>query len=232
MRKLSKDFYSPTSIEIISIILKGHTKLLFRELRRRLYSNTQHYIFRRDVTLPISTHKAKIPVTLRRLRNNDIPKFLSLDEPQLSSNEILERIRRLRLLKSGIEKCYVVVTPDGTQIGIGWLMDASQNKKIQTFFSGGILPLNDDEILSEGGYTVKSHRKLGIQRWRICEFLRKAMQSEVRWVLGYFHFTNIATLNTLKKNGFEPYMIRNDNWRLLKRHSKYKPAPAKKYLFP
>ena len=214
----------PTSINIMSIILKGHVNLLLNELRRRLYSNTQYYIFRRDVTLPISAHKAKIPVTLRRLHNNDIPKLLNLDEPHLTSNEVLERVRRLRLVKSGIEKCYVVVTPNDTPIGIGWLIDASQNKKIQTFFSGGILPLNDDEILSEGGYTVKSYRGQGIQRWRICEFLRKAMQSEARWVIGYFNFTNFATINTLKKNGFEPYMIRSDKWRLMKRYSIYKPV--------
>jgi hypothetical protein len=220
---LGKEFILPTSIKIISIILKGHVNLLFRELRRRFYSKDKFYIFRRDVTLPIAEHKAKTPVTLRQLRNNDIQKLLDLDEPRLSSNEVLERVRRLRMLKSDFNKCYVVVTPNDTPIGMGWLIDASQNKKIQAFFNGGILPLASDEILSEGGYTVKSYRGQGIQRWRICEFLRKAMQSEARWVIGYFNITNNATLNTLKKNGFEPYMVRNDKWRLLKRYSIFKP---------
>ncbi|HIH97181.1 MAG TPA: hypothetical protein HA348_06875 [Thermoplasmata archaeon] len=214
------------SIIIRKIILRGHVALLFKELRKRLYSNNQYYIFRRDVTLPFTSQETKCSLILRQLCEEDIPRLLNLDQPQLPDNEVLERIRRLRLLKSGIQTCYVAVTHNDIPVAMCWLIDASQNEKLQTFFNDGIPPLADDEILLEGGYTIESYRGLGIQRWRVCELLRKAGQCKARWVFAYFRPTITATFQSLIRNGFEPYMIRNDKWRLFKRHLIYKPLSA------
>jgi hypothetical protein len=93
-----------------SLILKGNMGLILKELRRRLYSDDFFYINRRDLTLPFAERDTKLPLTLREIRQDDIPTLLNLDTPGLPCKEIMERICLLRMLKSGLRTCYVAVS--------------------------------------------------------------------------------------------------------------------------
>ena len=47
--------------------------LLFKEIRRRLYSNTIFYIIHRDLTVHVDMFVPKIKLKLRELRKDDVP---------------------------------------------------------------------------------------------------------------------------------------------------------------
>lgn len=196
--------------------------LLFQEIRRRLYSDTIYYVLRRDLTTNADIPEPKIHLTLRKLRQEDIPKLFNVYTQGLSIKEIWERIRILRMIKSGIKTPYVAVTNDNEPCHIAWLIDSGENEKLQSFFHGAIKPLASDEVLFEYVFTLEAYRGLGIQPWRSLKFTEKSAELGARWALGYMKSTNESSLKNARRNAFEPYMIRTDKWRLFHRKTEFK----------
>jgi GNAT superfamily N-acetyltransferase len=204
-----------------SLILNGNAGLI-HEIKQRLLSDNLFYINRRDLTLPFTQYHNKLPLALREVQRDDIPKLLNLDTPGLASEEIIERIRLLRMLQTGIRTCYVVVTDDNKPCHMAWLIESTENKKIQIRFHGRILPLAPDEVLFEDAYTLEEYRGLGIHEWRISKFYEKALKLDARWAINYIPHSNIPSLNAARKVGFIPFMLREDNWRFFRVHFKFK----------
>ena len=205
------------SINIFKIIF-----LSFQEIRRRLFSDTAYYVLRRDLTTKANILEPKIPLTLRKLRQEDIPKLFNVFAHGLSTKEIWERIRILRMIKSGIKTPYVAVTDNDEPCHIAWLIDSGENEKLLSFFHGAIKPLASDEVLFEYVFTLEEYRGLGIQLWRSLKFTEKSAELGARWALGYVKSTNESSLKNARRNAFEPYMIRTDKWRLFYRKTEFK----------
>jgi len=198
---------------LISILKRRRFPLFFAEIRKRLYSDIVYYILRRDLTLPFPQPKTNISLTLRPIQGEDVPKLLSLEAPDLNNAEILERINLLRILKSDIHSCYVVATDDGIPCSMAWLILPAENNKIRHFFKGKILPLTPGEVLFEGVFTLEKYRKFGIQHWRRWQFFEKGVQLGAKWAVTYIHNSNIPSLKSVKRDGYEPYMVRKEKWR-------------------
>jgi hypothetical protein len=190
--------------------------LLFKEIRRRLYSNTIFYIIRRDLTVHVDMFVPKIKLKLRELRKDDVPKFINIYEQRLTNREILDRIRILRMINSGIQTPYVVVTNDDQPCHLAWLIDSRENEKLKSFFNGTITPLADNEVLYELVFTLEKYRGLNIQVWRSLIFVEKSVAMGARWAIGYIRSTNEISLKNARKNAFEPYAIRTDKWRIFR----------------
>ena len=196
--------------------------LLFKEIRRRLYSNTIYYIIRRDLTVHVDMFVPKIKLKLRELRKDDVPKLINIYEERLTTQEILERIRILRMINSGIQTPYVVVTDDDHPCHLAWLIDSRENEKLKSFFCGAIHPLADNQVLYEFVFTLEKYRGLNIQVWRSLKFVEKSVAMGARWAIGYIRSTNEISLKNAQKNAFEPYMIRTDKWRFFRLKMNFK----------
>ena len=210
--------YGISLVKILISVIRGcRFPIIFAEVKKRFYSDIVYYILRRDLTLPFHPPKTNISLTLRPIQGEDIPKLLSLEAPGLSNSEILERINLLRILKSDIHSCYVVVTDDGIPCSMAWLILPAENDKIKQFFKGKILPLTAGEVLFEGVFTLEQYRKSGIQHWRRWQFFEKGAQLGAKWAVTYIRNSNIPSLKSVKRDGYEPYMMRNEKWRFFYR---------------
>jgi GNAT superfamily N-acetyltransferase len=205
-------------IKIIkAVTLDGHLNLLAREIIRRFHSDNTFYVFRRDLSTGLVEYVADIPLSLRPVTPADIRTLLDLRSPPLNSNEVMERLRLSRLIKSDIQTCYVAVTQDNVPCHMGWLIQASDNDKLEGLFGGGIPPLADDEVLFEGGFTLEKYRRKGVQRWVVSKFLEKATELGARWVLSFVRSSNTPSLRTNQRTGFVTYLRRDDKWRFFRR---------------
>jgi hypothetical protein len=208
-----------------SLIQNGHFGLISGEFRRRLYSNGYFWLLRQEISLPSKPPEPDIRVRLRTLQSEDIPKLLNMSDGGLSGENVLERIRILQLLNSGIKECYVAETEDGFPCHISWLINSSQNEKIKVFYGGGVLPLAANEVLVEGVFTHEKFRRLGIQKWRRIKFWEKSLAMGAKRAVGYIRHDNIPSLKSDISAGFKLFMIREDRWRFFRRSFIFKAMP-------
>lgn len=134
----------------LSILIYGHPGLLLDEIRKRIYSEDTCYGLRRDLNIPFEPPAARIPLTVRPLRKDDIPFLLADSGKPLNRSALKDHLRRIFLFKSGIHTCYVAATMDDKPCYMQWLVGPEDNEKILRHFKGGFPPLGPDEMLLEG----------------------------------------------------------------------------------
>jgi hypothetical protein len=208
-----------------SLIWNGHFRVIWRETRRRIYSNGYFLLLWGEIALPAQIPEPKIHVTLRLMKSDDIPKLLDINQEGLKDEDVLERIRLLRILNSGIQECYVAETDNGEICHISWWVNSSQNPIIKEFYGGGILPLAADEVLVEGAFTLEAYQRLGIQKWRRLKFFEKSRAIGAKRVINYIRHDNLPSLESSKKAGYRIFMIRRDKWRFFRRSFIFMPVP-------
>lgn len=197
--------------------------LLIQELQRRLYSSACYYVIRRDLSLNIEVTPSTLGLSMRRLNPLDIPLLLDIWKPGLSTEGIRERIRIRRMISSGIQTPYVVITKDGRPCHLAWYIDPSENENLLKHFKNRIIPLREGDVLFEFVFTLEEFRGRGIQVWRSLQFTDKAVGEGARWAFGYIKQTNGASLHNARANAFEIYAIRKDQWRFFRCKSQWTP---------
>ena len=223
---MSRNDYGVSDLQILkSLIRNGHFGLICREIRRRIYSNGYFLLLYREITLPGQIPVPKIHVTLRTMKSEDIPWLLDFNQKGMKDEDIQERIRILRILKSGLQKCYVAETDEGIPCHISWWINSSQNPMLQDFSEGGILPLAADEVLVEGAFTLEAFQRLGIQKWRRLKFFEKSLAIGAKRVINYVRCDNLPSLRSCRNAGYKLFMIRKDKWRIFRRSFIFKPVP-------
>jgi hypothetical protein len=223
---MAKNFYNISTFHLLKcLIFNGYFGLIFRELRRRIYSDRYFLISAREVAVPLEIPEPKIKLSLRPLKPEDIPQLLNIDRKGMKDDEVLERIRLLRLLSAGLEECYVVETEEGIPCHISWWITASQNPVLKKLFQGRILPLADDEVLVEGAFTLEAYQRLGILTWRRFQFLQKSLAVNTSRHISYIRHDNLPSLYFNKKEGFKLFLIRKDTWRFFRQRFFFKALP-------
>ena len=223
---MSRKDYGVSDLQILkSLIRNGHLGLICREIRRRIYSNGYFLLLYREITLPSQIPTPKIHVTLRPIKPEDIPRLLDLNQKGMKDEDVQERIRLLRILKSGIRECYVAETDEGIPCHISWWINSSQNPVMKEFYGGGILPLAADEVLVEGAFTLEAFQRLGIQKWRRLKFFEKSLAIGAKRVINYVRYDNRPSLKSCMTAGYKLFMIRKDKWRIFRRSFIFKPVP-------
>jgi hypothetical protein len=223
---LAENHFKISKFQVLkSLILNGHFGLIFREFRRHLYSDGFFLLLYRKISIPASIPEPDIRVTLRPMKPDDIPRLLDINKKGMKDEDVLERIRLLRILNSGIQECYVAETDQGVPCHISWWINSSQNPIIRKFYGGGILPLALDEVLVEGAFTLEVYQRLGIQRWRRLKFFEKSLAIGATRVINYIRHDNLPSLKSSRSAGYKLFMIRKDKWRLFSRSFIFKPVP-------
>ncbi|MCX5768778.1 MAG: N-acetyltransferase [Candidatus Hydrogenedentes bacterium] len=187
-----------------------------RKLALRAYSNTYSYCLRRDLEIPFPAPEARIPIIVRRLADDDIPKLFG-NMSRLPIPDQADLQARLTHWKANIPTCYVGVTVDGAPTYIQWLMGPEHNEKIQAYFNGTFPVLAPDEALLENALTLADFRGKGIMPAAMARIAEQGKSLGARYVITFVEQHNIPSLKGCKKSGFHPYMIRQERWVLFRR---------------
>jgi RimJ/RimL family protein N-acetyltransferase len=196
------------------------------ELRRRLYSDWLHYGLRRDLTEPFEAPSAKIPLTIRPLRESDLPVLLGMDMEHMSERGPYVRMHRLNFSHERIGQCYVAATVDDEPCYMQWLMSGLENQQIERYFHGIFPTLAADEALLEYAFTPERYQGKGIMPAAMARIAEKAADLGARRVITFVDHENVPALKGCQRSGFRPYLLRRDRWRFLRRRVSFQPLPA------
>ena len=106
-------------------------KEISRKIKFRIYSDTYSIGMQRDLLTPFAPKEAVIPLTIRPLRDEDIPKIFDFENPNTSKQYKRDLLYRLEHIFADLSTCYVAVTEDDVPVYIQWLIHHSENEKIK-----------------------------------------------------------------------------------------------------
>lgn len=207
------------------MLTRGEAGELWKEVKRRLYSNERSLCLRRDLDEPFETPAAKIELRIRPLQPEDVPKLLEEYDSDVPNEAVKERARRKLFLRENVPTCYVAVTEDDEPCYMQWLMSAEQNDQIQSYFNGGFPVLNSDEGLLEFAFALEKYRGLRIMPHAMAEIAKKGKEFGARYIITFVREENIPSLKGCKRAGFWPYMVRDDKWRFFTRKVEFHKLP-------
>jgi hypothetical protein len=172
---------------------------------------------RRDLERPFTAPPAKIPVTVRPLREEDWPSLFDLTEAGISEDERQLRTNRKELALERVGRPFVAVTGDGDPCYIQWLFSPDENERMRAFFNNVFPRLKPDEMLLEGAFTPEKHRGKGIMPCAMAQIAEQAAAQGARWVLTFVTEDNIPSLKGCDRAGFTPYIRRSVHWNGLRK---------------
>jgi hypothetical protein len=184
------------------VVRSGKIAKLARELVKRVFSNSESYLLRRDLTVPFQAQAPKQPIEVRPISDSDIPAILSA------------RPGRLLILKANIPTCYLGITDRGEISYMQWLIGQGDLDRFRPFFDGELRNLRKDEVLLEFAYTFEQFRGQKIMPAAMAAIAEKGLLTGARYAVTYVQKDNIAALKGCASAGFAPYMIRNERWRI------------------
>ena len=191
----------------------GKFAKLARELVKRVFSNSESYLLRRDLTVPFHASAAKQPIEVRPITETDIPAILAA------------RPGRLLILRANIPTCYVAITASGEICYMQWLVEQSDLERFRPFFDGELGNLRKDEVLLEFAYTFEKFRGQKIMPAAMAAIAEKGLSSGARYAVTYVQKDNIAALKGCAAAGFSPYMIRDERWRIFSFKESFRTLP-------
>lgn len=203
----------------------GQLTAVSREARRRLHSNRLHYGLRRDLAEPFEAPSAKIPITIRPLRESDLPILLGHTD-EMSERGPYVRMHRLNLLREGIGQCWVAATDADEPCYMQWLLASLENLRIERYFHGIFPSLAADEALLEHAFTREAFQGNGIMPAAMSRIAEKAIDLGARHVITFVDSENVPALKGCQRSGFRPYLIRIDRWQFFRRRVSFRPLPA------
>jgi GNAT superfamily N-acetyltransferase len=175
-----------------------------RRLQMGVHTQSSRLGLRRDLSQPLETPRARIPVSVRPARPEDLP--IVLPESGIDDAEKPEIADRYALLAKAGMCAYVAVDErTDTPCYIQWLLGPSQNDVIRKLECFPVLA--DDEALLEGAYTPPRHRGLGVMSVAMAMIAERAADIDARYVLTFVAEDNIASLKGCQRAGFQPHLL-------------------------
>lgn len=212
--------------DLVTMARPRNVRSLAHQLRRRLHSNGLQYGLRRDLDEPFEAPSAKIPLTIRPLRESDLPILLGMDTARMSDRGPYIRMQRRHFAQEGIGQCYVAANEEDEPCYMQWLLAGTENAQIERYFHGGFPRLAADEALLEFAFTPEAYQGKGIMPAAMARIAERAAEVGARHVITFVDHENVPALKGCQRSGFRPYLLRTDRWRLFRRHVSFQPLPA------
>jgi len=207
--------YSDQAQRLLLVIRSGKFAALANEFSKRLYSNKESYLLRRDLTVPFQAAAPKQPIEIRPIRETDIAAILNA------------RPGRLAILRANIPTCYLAVTAthESAIAYMQWMVAQRDIDRFKPFFDGQLGNLRVDEVLLEFAYTFEQFRGQKIMGAAMASIAEKAIPSGARYAITFVQKDNIAALKGCATAGFFPYLIREERWRLFSFKETFRSLP-------
>jgi hypothetical protein len=194
---------------VIILIKNGNLKPIFVGLFTRIYSNTK-FIGLEVSPENLKDSDSKLDVIIRPFEDSDI-------------NALKEELRHRRLVRKKIPHCYVAITTDNVTIYRQWVFKHEQNKRLAEYF-GPIFPkLKKGEAIIEGVFTHSDYRGLRIMPNAIYHILNQDHYKHLHRIMAFVEEKNRASLKGFYRIGFQPFIIREEQWRFFKRKVTFVP---------
>lgn len=205
--------YSDQVQRLLLVVRSGKFAALANEFAKRVFSNRESYLLRRDLTVPFQAAAPKQPFEIRPIRDSDIPEILKA------------RPGRLAILRANIPTCYLAVTASGEICYMQWLVVQADIERFRLFFDGELKNLGKDEVLLEFAYTFERFRGQRIMGAAMAAIAEKGLLSGARYAVTYVQKDNIAALKGCSLAGFAPYMTREERWRIFSFKESFRNLP-------
>jgi hypothetical protein len=205
--------YTDNVQRFLLVVRSGKFARLAQELVKRVFSNSESYLLRRDLTVPFQAPAPKQPIEVRPIGDADIAAILAA------------RPGRLLILKANIPTCYLGITASGQISYMQWLIGQTDLERFRPFFDGELRNLRKDEVLLEFAYTFEQFRGQKIMPAAMAAIAEKGLLSGARYAVTYVQKDNIAALKGCAAAGFSPYMIRNERWRIFSFKESFRSLP-------
>jgi RimJ/RimL family protein N-acetyltransferase len=212
----------------VELMRGGQIDTLVAKVRQRLYSDAHAFGLKRDLQIPFEAPAARVPLTVRRLRDSDVVELLEQGDPD---EDAAERAARARMLRAGFPNCHVASTEGDRPCYMQWLLGHEDNERIQRYFGDAFPILEPDTALLEGAYTPAAHRGKGIMPAAMAQIAERARELGARYVVTFVATDNIPSLKGCERAGFQPYTVRTERFRLLRRRVTFEP-PTDRHPYP
>jgi len=197
-------------------------------LKRHLFGRWTSIGFRRDMSIPYPAPAAKIPLRIRPLEDRDIDILFAM--PEDASPEVIRDVLERREMKdAGIKTCFVAVTSDNVPCYMQWLIPAEFNPTIRSFFNRRFPELKPNEMLLEGAFVPPGFRGMGIMPAAMALIAEQAKTFGADAIITFVEHDNIPSLKGCKRAGFNPYLIRRDEFLLNRSFRRLRFIPAESY---
>jgi len=211
-----------SGLQLMSFLIKkGYISLILEKLFSRFWSKQVAFGTRYDLSKPWVEKQPKISLKIEPGTEEQISALLGLEGKDLDSASIFERLRRIKFHNLQIPTCHIVLA-DGKPCAMIWIIDHTQNNKIENLFKGSVPVLKNDEILMEFGFTHEDYRGCGLLTALVLYSMKKAKEAGKKHLIGFFRINNVGTNKVFKRLGFHPFIIREDKWLLFKRSLKFR----------
>src|SRR5258708_11611917 len=205
--------YSDQAERLLLVVRSGKFGALAGEFAKRIFSNKESYLLRRDLSVPFHAAPPKQPIEIRPIRESDKTTILAA------------RPGRLAILRANIPTCYLAVTASGEICYMQWLVEASNIDRFKMFFDGELKSLAKDEVLLEFAYTFEKFRGQRIMGAAMAAIAEKGLLSGARYAVTYVQKDNVPALKGCSAAGFSPYMTREERWRMFSFKESFRNLP-------
>lgn len=210
---------------VANLVRCGNVREVSHIIGNKTWASLKGLGLRRDLAVSFETPAAAIPISIRLMREDDIPHLLGTHNPDLCGAGRLDRLNRQNMIKAGFRTCYVAVTRDDVPCYMQFLIGPDENQLLRTHFRGLYPHLSKDEALLEGAFTPEAFRGQRIMPSAMAQIARKAAELGARWVITYVGNDNIASLKGCKRAGFFPFQEREECWRLFRQSVSFTALP-------
>lgn len=175
--------------------------------KKGLHARHLSYGLRRDLDIAFTAPKARIPISVRPLVDEDVAILFPADPSAIDDKEQTELNWRKAFLESNIGQCFVAVDErNGEPCYFQWLIGPRDNDRLAPLKMSHRLA--DDEALLENAYTPVHYRAKGIMPAAMAHIAERARESSLRYVTTFVGVENTPSLKGCVKAGFQPCLIR------------------------
>lgn len=183
---------------VLYFLKKGKLKFILNGIRKRIYSEIICLGVKRDLNNNFQSPDSKIKIKTRLFKKSDGIYFAHDNH-------------NYGLIEEDIKNCYVATTINDIPCFRIWIMESSQNSKIQSFFPGNFPSLNKNELLVEAAFTLPEYRGNRILSTAINKIIENN-NNRARYLLAFIDIKNVNSLKGYKHSGFDPYLLRVEKW--------------------
>ena len=203
---IMKALYKKLRYAVLLFRIAG-LSVLFRELRRQIYSKTYYIGMERDLDNPIFEFQTDIKYKLQRGKNTDIDEIMTAAK-SAGKTSAYELVMRKRFYDSGFQNFYVArSTYTGELCYIAWLLSAADYPELLDGFKG-IPPVKENEVLMFNLFAFEKYRKKGLAYCVNSDLCKIAKKRAYERAIAYPLKNNIAGVKALENIGFKKYCLK------------------------
>ena len=189
----------------ICLATTGGTRVLFDQLRRRIYSRATHFgleVYPHTDTVPVD---AEPPIYLQKATQEDMEEALRLAKSE-DRESIYELTQRKWFYEAGFRDCYIARTvANGELCYMQWLITPRYTQVASHGLIAKFLRLKEGDCLLENAFTFQKYRGRNIMPAVMAQLCEIARQDGFKRVITYVRQDNIAALKGCQKVGFKKF---------------------------